>query len=150
MKALLPLFLASFALTLVSCTSPIVKRIERNPEIYNALTPHQKDLVQQGRVEEGMTKKAVFLAWGRPDGVSKGSRQGSTYEKWSYAGYQPTYANSMGFAVGVNQWSARAYHRGSFTYDRSFFYEPTMVYLPYEAARVEFLNDIVTAWSVNR
>lgn len=150
MKALLPLLLATFTLSLVSCTSPIVKRIERNPDIYNALTSHQKELVQQGRVEEGMSKKAVFLAWGRPDGVTKGGKQGSTYEKWSYAGYQPTYANNMGFAMGVNQWSSRAYQRGSYSYDRSFFYEPTMVYLPYEAARVEFLNDIVTAWSVTR
>lgn len=133
------------SLLCASCTAPVVKRIERNPEIFNALSARHKDLVQQGRIEEGMTKKAVFLAWGRPDQVSQGSKSGKTYEKWGYAGYQPSYTTAMGFG-----YSSRFYHGGCNVYDRAFFYEPMVTYLPYEAARVEFTGGIVTAWSASR
>lgn len=136
------------ALLCASCTAPVVKRIERNPDIYNALSARHKDLVQQGRIEEGMTKKAVFLAWGKPDQVSQGSKSGKTYEKWGYAGYQPSYTTAMGFG-----YSSRPYHGGygsCYGYDRAFFYEPMVTYLPYEAARVEFSSGIVTAWSASR
>jgi hypothetical protein len=145
MNVISALLFASIALFMVSCTSPIVKRIERNPDIYAALSPHHKDLVQQGRVEEGMTKKAVFLAWGKPDRAAKGSKNGREYEKWSYAGYEPTYTTGLGFGTSFGGYG----HCGGL-YDSSFFYEPMMTYVPYEAARVEFLNGIVTAWSASR
>jgi hypothetical protein len=121
-----------------SSTSPIVKSHERNPEIYNALSARHKELVQQGRIEEGMTKKAVFLSWGRPDRAAHGSKNGKAYEQWSYAGYQPTYTTGFGFGGPYG---------GGCYYDRPFLYEPITTYVPYEAARVEFLNGIVFAWS---
>jgi hypothetical protein len=143
----LQFLLAATALLMASCTSAIVKRIERNPDIYNSLSPHQKALVQEGRIEEGMTKKAVFLAWGKPDRAAQGSRSGKAYEKWSYAGYDPVYTTSLSYRAGY-----RGYHphgRGFHHYE-PFFYEPMMTYVPYEARRVEFLNGIVTAWSRSR
>jgi len=145
MKAIPALFHTLLALLMVSCTSPIVKRIERNPDIYAALSARHKDLVQQGRIEEGMTKKAVFLAWGRPDRAAKGSKSGREYEKWSYAGYEPTYTTGFGFGTSFGGHG----HCGGL-YDSSFFYEPMMTYVPYEAAHAEFLNGIVTAWSASR
>src|SRR3954468_7968783 len=76
MKILPALLSSAIALFMVSGTSPIVKRSARNPDIYNSLSDRQKELVQQGRVEEGMTKKAVFLAWGKPDRAAQGSKSG--------------------------------------------------------------------------
>jgi hypothetical protein len=136
-------FLATLALLLASCTSPIVKRIERNPEIYHSLSTRQKELVTLGRVEEGMSKQAVFLAWGRPDRAAQGSKNGKAYERWSYAGYDPVY--TMGFGMGY--WGGGW---GGCYYDRPFLYEPMMTYVPYEAAKVEFLNGSVTAWAKSR
>jgi hypothetical protein len=141
-------FLSAATLLLVaSCTSPIVKRIERNPEIYNALSARHKALVQQGRVEEGMTKKAVFLSWGRPDRAAQGSRNGKAYEKWSYAGYVPTYTTGFGYGPGFG-----GFYGGGCDgwFDSPFFYEPMTTYVPYEARRVEFLNGTVFAWSASR
>lgn len=147
MKRIPVLLSACIAMLMLSCTSPIVKRIERNPEIYDALSPRHKELVQLGRVEEGMTKQAVFLSWGRPDHAARGSKNGREYERWSYAGYEPTYTTGIGFTSGY--WGHRG-HGGCYGYDRSFFYEPMMTYVPYEAARVEFLKGIVNAWSASR
>jgi hypothetical protein len=144
MKSLPALLSASLALFMVSCTSPIVKRIERNPDIYNSLSGRHQQLVQQGRIEDGMTKKAVFLALGRPDRAAQGSKSGRFYEKWSYAGYQPVHTTGFGFTGGY--WGG-GYGCG---YGHGLMYEPMTTYVPYEAARVEFLNGIVTAWERSR
>jgi hypothetical protein len=141
----LPILFAATTLLMASCTSTVAGRIEHNPEIYTALSARHKELVQQGQIEEGMTKKAVFIAWGRPDRASRGSKSGKAFEKWSYTGYDPTY--TPGFAYGAGYWG-RGY-RGCH-YDRSFLYEPMLMYVPYEEARVEFLDGTVSAWSTSR
>src|SRR5207247_2378184 len=99
---IIPALMAASALLIASCTSPIVRRIERNSDLYQALSTRQKELVQQGRIEEGMNKKAVFLAWGKPDRAAKGSRNGREYERWSYADYEPTY--TAGPSSGPTYW----------------------------------------------
>lgn len=53
---------------LVSCASPRERRITGNPQLYQSLSTGDQVLVQQGRIREGMSKEAVFLALGRPDG----------------------------------------------------------------------------------
>ncbi|MEY4484926.1 MAG: hypothetical protein RL693_2378, partial [Verrucomicrobiota bacterium] len=138
MKRLFTFSLSAIALLLVSCTSPIVKRIEHNPQIYAALSDQHKSMVSRGEISEGMTKQAVFIAWGRPDRGSKGSQNGKAYERWSYSGYEAVQGTSMG--VGMGYWGYGYYEPG-------FYYAPTVTYLPYEARRVEFLNNKVTAWS---
>lgn len=141
MKTALSLLLSASALLLASCTSPIVKRIEHNPAIYAALSESHKAMVARGEITEGMSKQAVFIAWGRPDRGSKGSQNGKVYERWSYAGYEAVHGSRMGF--GPAYWGCGYYETG-------FYYEPTVTYLPYEARRVEFLNNKVTAWSTER
>lgn len=150
MKNFPALCLAAVAMLLASCASPIAKRIEHNQDLFNTLSERHKAMVQKGQIEEGMGKPAVFFAWGKPDRAFKGSRSGRTYERWSFAAFQAVPTWTTGFAVGVNQWSQRAYHTGSFSYDRALYYGPEFNYVPYEAARVEFENGIVTAWSEER
>ncbi|MFZ4768164.1 MAG: hypothetical protein ACOYMN_24715 [Roseimicrobium sp.] len=129
-------------LLLASCASPIARRVEHNPDLYNKLSERHKAMVQQGRVEEGMTKPAVFLAWGAPDRASKGSKFGRDFEQWSYAGYQAVQSLPYG-----GDWGRRAYRTGCYSYDRSMAFEPVFNYVPYEAARVEFLGGVVSAWT---
>ncbi len=145
MKLPSTLLAGAAALLMASCASPIAKRIERNPEIYNALSTRHKEMVVQGRIEEGMSKKAVFLAWGRPDRAARGTRNGKEYERWSYTGYDTAYS-SVGFGPGYwgHGWG------GCYPYDGYFAYEPLVTYVPYEAARVEFLNGTVFAWQASR
>ena len=142
MKAIPALLSAAAMLMLASCVSPIAKRIERNPDIYNNLSARHKTMVTQGQIEEGMSKQAVFIAWGRPDRAAKGSRSGRSFEQWSYVAYETVPAMSVG--PGFGYWGGYGAHR--FSYDPVFFYEPAFTYLPYESARVEFSNAKVTAW----
>jgi hypothetical protein len=142
----LPLILplaAGAMVFLSSCTAPVVKRIERNPQIYNALSERHKGMVAQRKIEEGMTKGAVFIAWGRPDRVSKGTRAGKTYDRWTYVGFDtvPAYGSGLGYGYAGGLYGHR------YIYDPLFYYEP-IAQVPYEAGRVEFVNGKVSAWSV--
>lgn len=132
------LILCTTALLLASCASPIARRIEKNPEIYNRLSESQKALVQRGQIDEGMSTDAVRLSWGSPSRISNGSKLGKKYEQWSYAGYEPVYNTSIGIGYSNG--------RG----DPYYYADPFVNYVPYEARRVEFLNDRVSAWTAAR
>jgi len=72
--------LASF---LAGCSTP-ESRIKSNPQIYSSLSPADQTLVRQGQIRVGMSKAAVFLAWGNPDRIRSGVRQGHPFEVWIY------------------------------------------------------------------
>lgn len=137
-----PLLLCATVLLLASCGSPIARRIEKHPEIYNRLSEYHKALVQRGQIEEGMGKDTVRLSWGDPFRISNGSKQGRRYEQWSYAAYDPIYNTGvgLGYARGLSRHNDSAYY----------YAEPFVNYVPYEARRVEFLNDRVSAWTATR
>lgn len=141
-KHFLPLLAIFTAVLMSSCASGVEKRIAHNPQIYQALTEGHKRLVSSGQVTEGMSKEAVFLAWGRPDRSSKGSKQGKSFERWSYRGYEPVHSTSFGYGYGGG-WGPYGYY-----YHPVMVYEPTVTYLPFEARRVDFSSNKVTAWSV--
>jgi hypothetical protein len=144
----LQMALAASAFLLVNCTAPIQRRIEKNPQIFSALSESHKAKVQHGEVEEGMSTEAVFLAWGKPDRASKGTKLGKTYERWSYTGYDAVQSQSFGIGYGYG------YSRPHGRFERDTFYAPmiypetTVDYVPFEAARVEFTGGKVSAWSV--
>jgi hypothetical protein len=75
---------AVFTLCLLAACSSPGRRIEKNPALFAALTPKQQELVRGGRISEGMTKDAVWLAWGRADQVRRGTRAGNPQESWLY------------------------------------------------------------------
>lgn len=107
--------------------------------MFGMLSPDQKVMVQQGRICEGMTKDAVYLAWGNPDAEPiKGQQDGQAYEKWVYLGYRPVMVDTIGFGSGCwhhGHWHCAGAGIGTST-----------AMIPYEAAWVMFRNDIVTAW----
>ena len=139
------------ALLLASCTSTVARRIEKNPEVFNALSDRQKALVQRGRIDEGMGKDAVWLAWGSANRIATGSHEGRTYERWSYTGYEPVFGTTIGFGVGGGYWGRAAPFIGDGCFADSYYYqEPTLSYVPYEARRVEFTAGRVSAWMAGR
>lgn len=130
-------------LGLSSCVSSIESRITKNPQLFEKLSTNDRSLVSRGEIREGMTKEAVFLAWGRADYVSTGSEHGVTLEKWGYTGSHPVYTSSymVGFGPG--------FYRGRYGYGYGYGglwdpywggYGPSIAYVPYQAARVEFRN----------
>src|SRR5439155_1276991 len=69
--------------TLCGC-STVRTRMEERRAAFDKLPPAQQALVARGQVREGMGKDAVYIAWGRPDEATNGSRGGQAFEVWTY------------------------------------------------------------------
>ena len=141
LKKTRPLFACAVltsALLFSSCASTVQSRIEKNPKEFDSLTTKHQELVRQGRIDRGMPKSGVFLAWGRPDNVTRGNRDGKEFEAWRYNGYQPIYTHSIGFAYGGGY--------GRYGCYPGYGYGTDVYYRPYTAARVDFHNNRVRGW----
>lgn len=126
------------AFLLEACQTPTpYTRIEQNPLIFRSLSPEHQVMVQQGRICEGMTKDAVFLAWGNPNTPpTRGQQDGQTYEKWVYNVYRPVAVDSV--TIGIGGCYHGPWYGGGMT--------TSTAMVPQEAAWVMFQNNIVTAW----
>jgi len=85
--------IATGTLLLSSCSTPQT-RISENPNLYQSLSPKDQALVNQGQIRMGMSRSAVWLAWGSPDRKIVGNMGGGTTETWLYiyyATYYPPY-----------------------------------------------------------
>ncbi len=132
---------AAVVLTLASCASPIERRVEKNPQIFQSLSLLQRQDVQRGIVREGMSKGAVFIAWGRPARVQTGRKEGQPLERWSYNDYEPVYQNSLGFGMAFG-------HGCHGSFNEPLYYElPHIRYFPVEGRAVEFKNERVIGYT---
>lgn len=95
MRALTFGILAS-ALMLTSC-STTESRISEHPEIFQGLSPRDQALVSQGKIREGMSQNAVWLAWGNPDQKAMGDMRGRSTETWIYVAYRSAYPYGYGY-----------------------------------------------------
>ncbi|CAN5200867.1 hypothetical protein BH23VER1_BH23VER1_20460 [soil metagenome] len=150
-RILLSLAVAVAAVVLSGCASTTHSRIEKFPEAYAALPPEHKSLVLQQRVAEGMTRDGVFFSWGPPARVAQGSRAGTAIEHWEYVDYQPVHSTriGVGFGFGYGRYGSSGrygYYPPGYGYG-AFDYGPEIVYVPREAARVDFQNGVVTGWT---
>jgi hypothetical protein len=87
----LTLVLSASAFVLTSC-STTETRISEHPEIFQTLSPRDQELVKAGKIREGMSQNAVWLAWGTPDQKATGVAGGHPVETWIYNEYY--YANA--------------------------------------------------------
>src|SRR4026208_751532 len=53
-------------------------RISKNPELYNNLPARQHFVVAQGQIGPGMSRNAVWLAWGGPEQKVNGYPRGNS------------------------------------------------------------------------
>ena len=77
------------AWALAGCTSPS-RRIERHPEVFNALSPAQQDLVRRGEIALGFTPDMVRLAWGEPSRIARRTSAAGDQVVWSYRALDPS------------------------------------------------------------
>lgn len=141
---LIRVLLAGVALVLSACAaSTPAGRVAHSPGIFESLTEIQKQAVREGRVIEGMTPDAVYLAWGRPDRVTRGSQNGQPYEVWRFTELQPVYASGMAFGRGF----------GGYGWGGGRFRDPLLLsvdmgpdYVPITAAVVRFSRNRVASW----
>jgi hypothetical protein len=98
--------LAMGALILTSCSTPQT-RISDRPDLYQSLSHRDQALVSQGQIRIGMSRTAVWLAWGSPDRKIVGDMGGGPTETWLYV-YYATYP----YYTAYGPWSPRGFHRG--------------------------------------
>jgi hypothetical protein len=77
---------AAGALVLTSCSTPQT-RISEHPDLYQSISPRHQALVNQARIRIGMSRPAVWLAWGSPNRRIVGNIGGTTTETWVYTYY---------------------------------------------------------------
>ena len=78
--------IATVVLTLTSCSTPQT-RISDHPDLYQSLSSRDQALVSQGKIRYGMSRNAVWLAWGSPDSKVIGNMRGHSAETWVYVYY---------------------------------------------------------------
>ena len=133
-------------LVLASCApmSPTA-RIDRYPEIYDALPAKHQEAVRDGQIVRGMSYDAVLLAWGRPAQRFEQMRAEGPVMRWDYMGTRPVYTNHFYGSYG------RGYYGRYGPYSRSAFgYGPQVDYVPYRRASVWFVDGLVDEWESMR
>ncbi len=113
----------SLTFGLTSCTT-VETRIAEKPEAFHRLSPADQAAVQQGKIREGFSMDAVYIAWGPPSQRIPGRYRGSIVETWVYdataAGDYPGpfyYGYGYGYGPGYYGYGRRFRHGG-------FFYDP--------------------------
>ena len=76
--------IAASALILTSC-STTETRISNHPDIFQTLSPRDQALVREGKIREGMSQDAVWLAWGTPDQKATGRAPPETRHRFNRA-----------------------------------------------------------------
>lgn len=147
-----PIFLLLvLCILLPGCTTmnPSEKRAQKHPELYGKLSEAERSAVLRGEIREGMSTDAVFLAWGRPDRVMSGSREGRGQERWAYFSARPVTTVSVGYGgYGPHPFYSQfgvhpAYGYG---YGPGWGFGPGIDYVPELDRSVEFRNGRVVAW----
>lgn len=143
MKILLPLLLASLAISACAPSTPQA-RIARYPEKFAALSKKDQGLVQEGQIARGMSPDAVMFAWGFPDQQFEGSRDSRQTARWDYATAVPVYGPTYfygGYGYGrYGPYSRRGYSNFGFALG------PDIAYVPSRVASVWFIDHRVDAW----
>lgn len=141
MKGISTLAAGLATLLIVSCApSTPAARIQANPAVFENLSPAHRELVRQGRLENGMSPDAVYIAWGRPAREFTGSEQGVSTRRWDYADTQAVFTDNTFGPGRASSWGG--YHRYDFT--------TQVTHIPYRRASVWFHNDRVTGWEQSR
>ncbi|BCU79473.1 hypothetical protein [Luteolibacter sp. LG18] len=143
MKTLLAV-LAPAAL-LVSCANVTPQgRIERHPGLYATLSAKDKQLVQHGTIDRGMSMDAVWLAWGEPASKFYGAKGAQPLERWIYTSSEPVYTTNFFGGVGIGSYGP--YRSRSYGYG----FGPEIAYVPRTSATVVFVNRKVDSWERRR
>lgn len=134
------------AVVLDACASSTAqRRITANPQMVQSLSPSDLASVQSGRIAEGMSRDAVYLAIGTPNHVMKGRRAGRETEIWRYTSLLPVVSNSFFVGAGVgcfgpygNRYWGPGFGPGMMTTGTDF--------IPVTAAVIQFENGKVIGW----
>ncbi len=135
------LFALSAGMFFASCApSTPQARIQREPEKFESLSQNHRQLVEQGRIDRGMSQDAVFLAWGPPSRTFQGSKNNRISERWDYSGSRPVFTNTFHGSYGRFY---GPYRRHGFS---NAGWGPEVAYIPYRIGSVWFIDNQVDSW----
>ena len=157
--------LAAGALILTSCSTPQT-RISDHPDLYQSLSARDRALVSQGQIRPGMSRNAVWLAWGSPDQKIIANMRGHPTETWIYVYYATypyypyygpygPYGPGLGYSLGyttVGVATGTTHHHGgcNFVFFGDPFYDPffysTPLSIPYPGKVVTFSSGRVMSF----
>ena len=157
--------LAAGALILTSCSTPQT-RISDHPDLYQSLSARDQALVSQGQIRPGMSRNAVWLAWGSPDRKIIANMRGHPTETWIYVYYATSpyypyygpygpYGPGLGYSLGyttVGVATGTMHHHGdcTFVFFGDPFYDPffysTPLSIPYPGKVVTFSSGRVMSF----
>ena len=101
---------AAGALFFGGCSTP-ESRISDHRDLYDSLPARQQQLVAQGQIAGGMSRNAVWLAWGAPEQKVNGYARGNTTENWVYY-TTTTYPYGYGYGYGYGGFGYGPYGYG--------------------------------------
>jgi hypothetical protein len=127
---------AAAALVVTGCSTPQT-RISEHPDLYQSLSQRDQALVTQGQIRIGMSKTAVWLAWGSPDRKIVGNMGGGPTETWLYIYYTTYYPP-------YEPWGPWAFFGDPF-YD-PFYYSYIPPSIPYPGKVVTFAHGRVASF----
>jgi hypothetical protein len=146
---------ACSALFLAGCVTTET-RIAKHPEMYQRLSASDQALVREGKIRNGMSRDAVYLAWGGPDQTTVSTVHGKPAETWIYtsttsSSYPYPYGWGRGYYGGYYGFGLVSAHRHHIRvlpiYDP--FYDPFYYSRPsvsYPDRTVSFQNGRVVAY----
>lgn len=141
-KLLTLISLPLLAIGLSSCTPNTPQtRIQKHPKMYENQSARNQEFIQQGRIAKGMSKDAVYLAWGAPDQELSGYKNNSEYALWRYTTSIPVYRTGFYGSYGYG-WGRRGYRRFPYGIGMA----PEVYYVRRTKANVEFRNNRVKGW----
>lgn len=120
--------------------------------MYDRLLPSHQVLVDQGKIEQGMSKEAVFLAWGNPATKFEGEDIGGSFERWTYTSLRRIYTNriNIGYGHGYGRRGPYGYETpygyGNSRHRRYGYGGADIAYITQRSAVVDFKSGRVTRW----
>src|SRR6266481_7837071 len=128
--------LATSLFILTSCSTPQT-RISEHSDLYQTLSQRDQALVSQGQIRIGMSRTAVWLAWGSADRKIVGNMGGGSTATWLYIYYATYYPPQA-------PWGPWAFFGDPF-YD-PFYYSYIPPSIPYPYRTVTFANGRVVSF----
>lgn len=133
------------AMILASCApSTPASRIAARPPMFERLPARHQDLVEQGKIDKGMSTDAVYIAWGNASRVYEGNEGGKPTLRWDYGGSAPVYSN--GYFGSYGWGGGRFGPYGYYPYGEQIGFGTSIQYVPYRKATVLFENGRVASW----
>jgi len=128
--------IVTLLLIIAGCSTP-QKRAEENPEAFAKLSKPQQRMVLEGRIGEGLSEKAVYIALGRPSKKRDMRIEGETITNWIY---------SRTLTEVIPAYRDRYYRGHNGRLYRSCYYDPYYRSYVVDTFRVMFKQGQVVGW----